>query len=96
MLGQPHHTVDFMLTLLSGLCGWGLQAPEEDGEEERGGALSSVLLSYVEVRATVELSSRLHHLGLPSGTWQPPWLISIFTAKGQLTGCSLQIFKLLD
>lgn len=73
--------------------GFERQVRQEDGEKERGGIRrSSGFLSHAGVRA----QPLLHHLGLPSGTWQQAWLISIFTAKGQLTGCSMQTFKLLD
>lgn len=82
--------------MLGGTLEFERSVRQREGEEGRGGTRSSELLSCEDLRAAMELSPLLHHLGLPSDTWQPAWLISIFTAKGQLTGCSLQIFKLLD
>ena len=38
----------------------------------------------------------LCQLGLAGDTCQPAWVICLFTAKGLLTRCSLQTFKLLD
>lgn len=73
------------------------------GWESPGGLLGCNLLSVLccsgSVGRRVEngtLPWLLCQLGLLGVTWQPAWLICIFTASGLLTKRSLQIFKLLD